>query len=190
VQKQAEAAAALRAWIAGRRAVLTADLRSGPPAWSQPRKASFCVDLAGDLEGVFATSFGTNRAPDIFRVGNGTLAGVYRRAQLLVRRVGSQAGYDRNAQADPWPVIDMTAEATNGTYYNVWIGVDPQRFADGASGPFDGEFAWGGAGLWNPQTQQWTYLGGFVGGRVELERAGLADGTPARGRFEARVIQW
>ena len=78
VQEQSEEAAALRSWIGGRRATLLADLRYGPRDWSEPRKTSFCVDLAGELEGEFATSFGTNRAPDIFRVGNGTLAGVYR----------------------------------------------------------------------------------------------------------------
>jgi hypothetical protein len=190
VRTQAEAAAALRTWIAGRRAVLMADLGNGPPEWSQPRKNAFCVDLAGDLEGVFATSFGTNKAPDIFVVGNGAVAGVYRKVTLSVRRVGSQAGYDRNAQVDPWPVIDITAEGTDGTSYNIWIGVNPQQFRDGASGPFDSTFAWGGVGLWNPRTWQWTYLGGFVGGKVELERASLADGAPVRGRFEARVIQW
>jgi hypothetical protein len=190
VQKQAEAAAELRRWVAERRAVLTADLQGGPREWSQPRKASFCVDLAGELQGTFATSFGSNRASDIFRVGNGSLAGVYRKAEVSVRRVGSQAGYDRNAQTEPWAVVDLTAEATNGTSYNIWIGVNPEQFKDGAAGAFDGKFAWGGVGLWNPQTRQWTYLGGFVGGRVELERASLADGAPVRGRFSAKVIKW
>jgi hypothetical protein len=187
---QATAVGDLRAWISGRRALLLADLQGGPPEWRQPLKESFCVDLAGSLEGAFSTSFGTNTAADIFRVGSGALAGQYRKATLSVRRVGSQAGYDKNAQQDPWPVVEITAEAADGTYYNVWVGVNPERFAAGTAGPFDGTYAWGGVGSWNPRTSQWTYLGGFVGGRVELDQAGLATGAPVSGRFAARVVKW
>ncbi len=190
VSAQAKAVDDLRAWIRGRRAVLLKDLEGGPPEWQQPLKQSICVDLAGEIEGAFGTSFGTNHDPDAFRTGNGALSGVYRRATLSIRRVGSQAGYDKNAQADPWPVVDITAEAADGTYYNVWIGVNPARFQADASGPFDSSFAWGGIGNWNPRTWTWTYLGGFVDGWVEVDRASLATGGPVSGRFRARVIQW
>jgi hypothetical protein len=187
---QAGAVDELRAWVRGRRGVLLKDLEGGPPEWQQPMKQSICVDLAGEIEGAFGTSFGTKGAPDAFRTGNGALAGVYRRATLSIRRVGSTAGYDTNAQADPWPVVDVTAEAADGTYYTIWIGVNPARFHAGASGPFDGTFAWGGLGNWNPRTWKWTYLGGFVDGWLEIDRAGLATGSPVAGRFRARVIAW
>ncbi len=187
---QARAVDDLRVWVRGRRAVLLEDLAGGPPEWQQPLKQSICVDLAGEIEGAFGTSFGTNREPDAFRTGNGALAGVYRRAPISVRRVGSQAGYDKNAQADPWPVVDLTAEAADGTYYDLWIGVNAARFQPGARGPFDGSFAWGGMGRWNPRTSTWSYLGGFVDGWVEIDRASVATGSPVSGRFRARVIQW
>lgn len=190
VAAQAKAVGELRVWVRERRAILLKDLEGGPPEWKQPLKQSICVDLAGEIEGAFGTSFGTNREPDAFRTGNGALAGVYRRVPLSVRRVGSQAGYDKNAQADPWPVVDLTAEAGNGTYYTLWVGVNPERFRAGESGPFDGTFAWGGMGSWNPTTQRWTYLGGFVDGWLEIDRAGLGPGSPVSGRFRARVIQW
>ncbi len=187
---QAAAVEDLRSWVRGRRAVLLKDLEGGPPEWSQPLKDSICVDLAGEIEGTFATTFGTNREPDAFRTGSGTIAGVYRQKTLVVRRVGAQAGYDKNAQADPWPVVDITAEATDGTYYTIWIGVSPERFQAGTSGLFDGAFAWGGMGQWNPRTWTWTYLGGFVDVGVEIDRAGLVPGSPVAGRFRARVIKW
>jgi hypothetical protein len=187
---QARAVDELRAWVRGRRAVLLKDLEGGPPEWQQPMKQSICVDLAGEIEGAFGTSFGTKGAPDAFRTGNGALAGVYRRTTLSIRRVGSTAGYDSNAQADPWPVVDITAEAADGTYYTIWIGVSPARFQAGASGPFDGTFAWGGIGNWNPRTWTWTYLGGFVDGWLEVDRASVAAGSPVAGRFRARVIAW
>jgi hypothetical protein len=187
---QAKAVEELRAWIRGRRAVLLQDLEGGPPEWTQPLKESICVDLAGEVEGAFATTFGTNREPDAFRTGNGTLAGSYRQKPLVVRRVGAQAGYDKNAQADPWPVVDITAEATDGTYYTIWIGIDPERFQAGARGAFDGTFAWGGMGHWNPRTWTWTYLGGFIDVGVEIDQAGLTPGSPVTGRFRSRVIKW
>ena len=187
---QAEAVSELRAWVAGRRGDLLKDLEGGAKEWRQPLKESICVDLAGDIEGAFSTSFGTNQEPDAFRTGDGALSGVYRRASLSIRRVGSMAGYDKNAQSNPWPVVDMSAEAADGTYYTLWVGVNPERFKPGESGPFDGTFAWGGMGNWNPRTSRWTYLGGFVDGRLEIDRASLTAGSPVAGRFRARVIQW
>jgi hypothetical protein len=187
---QEAAVAELRTWIRTRRGVLLKDLEGGPKEWSQPPKESICVDLAGEIAGAFGTSFGTNAVDDAFRTGSGALSGVYRRAPLSIRRVGSKAGYDRNAQTDPWAVVDLAAEASDGSSYTLWVGVNPERFGPGEAGPFDGVFAWGGIGHWNPRTSQWTYLGGFVDGWVELDRASLAEGAAVAGRFRARVIQW
>ncbi len=187
---QARAVEELRAWVRGRREVLVDDLEAGPPEWSQAPKESICVDLAGQVAGAFGTSFGTGAEDDAFRTGNGALSGTYRRATLAIRRVGAKAGPDRNAQADPWPVIDMTAEAADGTYYTLWVGVNPERFRPGEAGTFDGTFAWGGIGNWNPRTATWTYLGGFVDGSLQIDAAGLGGGAPVVGRFSARVIKW
>jgi hypothetical protein len=189
-ERQAAALESLKAWVRGRRGTLLKDLENGPQEWSQPLKESICVDLAGEISGAFGTSFGTNQVGDTFATGNGALSGAYRRRPLVVRRVGSQAGYDRNAASSPWPVVDLVAEAGDGTYYTLWVGVNPERFRAGETGSFDGTFAWGGIGNWNPRTVQWTYLGGFVDGTVELDRASLAAGEPVAGRFRARVIQW
>lgn len=187
---QEQAVEDLRAWVRGRRGVLLKDLENGPPEWTQPVKESICVDLAGEVDGAFGTAFGTNAENDAFRTGSGALSGLYRRVPLTVRRVGAKAGYDRNAAKDPWPVVDLVAEAGDGTYYSLWVGVNPERFRPGESGTFDGDFAWGGIGSWNPKTSRWTYLGGFVDGAVEIDRAALAEGAPVSGRFRARVIQW
>ena len=187
---QARAVEELRAWVKGRRGVLLKDLEAGPPEWSQAPKESICVDLAGQVAGAFGTSFGTGSEDDAFRTGNGALSGTYRRATLAIRRVGSKAGRDRNAQTDPWPVVDMTAEAADGTYYTLWVGVNPEQFRPGQAGAFDGIFAWGGIGNWNPRTATWTYLGGFVDGSLQIDAAGLGDGAPVVGRFTARVIKW
>ncbi len=190
LEKQAKAVDDLRGWIRGRRPLLLEDLRNGPPEWHQALKQSICVDLAGTIEGSFGTSFGTNRGLDIFRTGAGVLTGSYRRRPLGISFVGASAGYDTNAQLDPWAVVSLAGAANDGTRYDVWIGVNPERFRAGAAGPFDGKFAWGGMGNWNPTTWQWTYLGGFVDGWLDLDQAGLTAGAPVSGRFQAKVIKW
>jgi hypothetical protein len=193
----AEAAAAqalavdeLRTWVRGRRGLLLADLAGGPPAWAQPPKQSICVDLAGSLQATFATTFGTNTEPDLFRTGGGAVSGVYRKAPLSVVRVGAGAGLDKNAQENPWTVVDIVAEAADGRYYTIWLGLNPERLASGARGTFDDGFAWGGIGVWNPFNYTWTFMGGFVGGAVEITQGGQKAGEPLAGRFEATVIQW
>jgi len=180
----------LRDWVRGRRAVLVEDLAGGPPEWSQPLKQSICVDLAGTIEGGFGTTFGTGGASDIFATGTGALGLVYRRKQVAFWRVGAAAGLDRNATEDPWPVVDISGHATDDTYYTIWIGVNPEHFHAGGGGPFEGDFAWGGIGNWNPATWQWTYLGGFVNGGVELDQAAAVPGAPVSGRFRGMVIKW
>lgn len=180
----------LRDWVRGRRAVLLGDLAGGPPDWSQPLKESICADLAGTIEGGFGTTFGTGDTPDIFATGTGALGLEYRRKQVAFWRVGAKADFDRNAIEDPWPVIDINGHATDDTYYTIWIGVNPEQFHSGGGGPFDGWYAWGGIGNWNPATWQWTYLGGFVNGGVELDQAAAVPGAPVSGRFRALVIKW
>jgi hypothetical protein len=187
---QAAAVEDLRTWVRGRRAVLLADLANGPPEWSQPLPASICIDLLGDLAGSFATSFGTPEGADLFATGTGTLTGVYRRVPLSISRVGAGAHFDRNATEDPWPVVDLVGLGADGKFYNVWIGLNPQRLAPGARGTFDGEFAWGGIGNWNPVTYQWTFMGSFVEGSIEIGQAGVTPGDPVSGRFAATVVMW
>ena len=86
----------------------------------------------------------------------------------------------------------LSARFAGGTVSarDVWIAVNPEQFRGGTSGPFSSEYASGGLGRWIPRTQQWIYIGGFVSGRVELDQAGLAAGSPVTGRFSARVIRW
>jgi hypothetical protein len=188
---QALAVEELRKWVRGRRAVLLADLAGGPPQWAQPPKQSICVDLAGSIQVAFGTTFGTNQEPDAFRTGSGAVAGVYRRTPLSVGRVGAAAGLDKNDPEDPWTVVDIVAEATDGRLYTIWLGLNPERLAAGDTrGSFDDGFAWGGIGVWNPSTYTWTFMGGFVAGKVELDQAGQTPGAPLSGRFEGLVIQW
>jgi hypothetical protein len=187
---QAQAVESLRSWVRGRRAVLMENLRGGPPEWQQPLMASFCRNLVGSIEGTFATTFGTNMEPDSFLTGSGTITGTYWRTDLGIYRVGAQAGYDRNAQSAPWPVVTMTGLSNDGSSYDVSIAVNPEQFRDGTSGPFNSDHAWGSLGRWSPIARQWIFVGGFVSGRVELDQAGLAPGSPVTGRFTARVIRW
>jgi hypothetical protein len=182
---QAQAVDQLRAWISGRRAAILADLRNGPPDWQQTLKDTWCVDLAGRLEGSFATTFGSNAAPDAFRTGTGVINGTYRGHSLGIHTVGVQAGYHTDAQAQ-WVLVHLVGASTDATYYDVNIYVNPAQFRPGIQG-----YAGGELGNWNPATGRWSYMGGLVDGWLELDAASLQPGAPVSGRFKAiKVIRW
>jgi hypothetical protein len=104
--------------------------------------------------------------------------------------VGAWAGFDANAENNPWPVVDVHGYAADGTTYTLWVGVHPDRFHPGGVGVLGDDTAWGGIGQWNPATWTWTYLGGFVNGTVEIEEGAAVPGAPVRGRFRATVVAW
>jgi hypothetical protein len=191
VAAQAKAVADLRAWIAGRRTQLVADLQNGPPEWQQEPTPSACIANAGQVEGWFATTFDPSSNPfdNPFR-GTATINGTYRGRGLNIWRAGASAGYDPNAPTNPWPLVYLTGYSADGMSYNIGISVNPAQFRPGSAGRFDGVFAYGWMGSWNPWTWQWTYLGGFDGGRIELDAAGLQRGARVSGRFQGRVIRW
>jgi hypothetical protein len=179
-----------RNWVRTRRGILLADLEGGPPEWSQSMKDSICVDAAGTIEGSFATTFGTKDTGNIFATGGGGLSLVYRTQPITFWRVGAWAGFDANAENNPWPVVDVHGYAADGTTYTLWVGVHPDRFHPGGVGVLGDDTAWGGIGQWNPATWTWTYLGGFVNGTVEIEEGAAVPGAPVRGRFRATVVAW
>jgi hypothetical protein len=179
-----------RDWVRTRRGVLLADLEGGPPEWDGAMKDSICVDVAGNIEGSFATTFGTKDTGNIFATGSGALSLVYRQQPIQFWQLGAWAGFDANAESDPWPVIDVHGRAADGTTYTLWLGVHPDHFHSGGVGLLGGDTAWGGIGQWNPATWTWNYLGGFVNGTVELDQAAAVPGAPVRGRFRAMVVAW
>jgi hypothetical protein len=192
VPAAAKAMADLRTWIAGRRALLVADLQNGPPEWQQEPTASACIVNAGEVEGSFNTTFNPSVSPfdDPFR-GAAMFYGTYRGGGLNIFRAGASAGYDPNdTQVPRRPLVYLTGHSGNGLTYTIGIGVDPAQFAPGTSGRFDGVYAWGWMGSWNSWTWQWTYLGSFDSGQIELEAAGLQPGARVSGRFKGKVLRW
>ncbi len=188
---QAKSAADLRTWIAGRRALLVADLQNGPPEWQQQPMASACILDAGEVEGTFSTTFDPSASPydDPFR-GTATISGTYRNGGLSVWRAGASAGYDPNDEVPRWPVVYLTGYSTSGLSYTIGIRVNPSQFRAGSAGRFDGTYAMAWMGSWNPWAWQWTYMGSFDSGRMELDAAGLQRGAPVSGRFRAKVLRW
>jgi spore coat protein CotH len=188
---QARAVADLRTWIAGRRAVLLADLRDGPREWRQDPKKATCLDLAGTVSGSFATTFDPVSNPysnvDPFRRGTGVITATYRGRTLTFSRVGAFAGYEPN-DANRWPYVWLVGQSTDGNLYNIGIHVNPEQFRPGNAGPFDYAYARGWMSAWN--AGQSSYLGDLVNGRVEIDAAGLQPGSPVSGRFQASVARW
>ncbi len=192
---QAQAVERLRGWIRDRRAVLLADLENGPPEWRQDPWPSVCIADAGRIEGSFVTRFDPTASPfaqsDPFSLGNAILSVTYHGRGISFWRLGGVAGYNpSDPPATRWPLVWLTGQGQDGIWYNVGLGVAPAQFRPGTSGTFDGRYAWGGIWSWNPWTWQSSYLGGFDGGSLALDAAGIQRGARVSGRFQARVIRW
>ena len=180
----------LRTFIRGRRTVLLADLAGGPHVWNDPLRPEPCVDLLGQMDGSFGTSFGTLGRDD-FSNGTSRLAGTLRGRQVTTQFGGSTAGWDTNPSSNPpWPIVHLQVAGVDGLDYQLWIGVDPQYFISGANLSLDQGQAWGFVGYWNPATRAWTDGGSIANGQVRLDRAGLADGGAVSGRISGWVVQW
>ncbi len=190
---QAQAVAQLRSWIAGRRAVLLADLRNGPPEWRQEPDRATCLDLAGSVSGSFATTFDPASNPyggvDPFRRGTGVINASYRGRTLTFSRVGAFAGYEPDDDRR-WPFVWLVGEATDGNTYNFGIHVSPEQFRPGNAGPLDYEWGRGWMSSWNRSSWQSSYLGDLVNGPVALDAASVQPGAPVSGRFRATVARW
>ncbi len=194
LDQQAEEVEALRAWISGRRAVLLADLRNGPPAWQQELGQAWCAELLGKVEGWFTTTFDTLAANPLWRVysGTGDITGTFLGRALNIPSVGAAAGYSAGT-VDPWPSAYLRGFSGAQDRYQVTIWVNPELFRSGAVGPFANNlanFAGGSMELRNSTTWQVIEWGRLVGGRLELDAASVEPGAPVSGRFEALVARW
>jgi hypothetical protein len=182
----AEAVEGVREFVRTRRQIILEDLAQGPHRWEIPLRASPCVDLVGNLEGAFGTSFGTEHTP-ARETGSSNVRGALFGQQIYSVWGGATAGYDPNAPTEPWIIIHVFVCANDGTDYLIWFGIDPEHFAPVDA--LDDDYVWGWMGNWNPATQRWTDIGSILGS-FTLDQAAAQLGAPVSGRFSGIVVQW
>lgn len=181
-QEGSQAVAALKLFVQGRRAAITAEL-ADPPAWPDDLRAPLCAKPQGTITGALATTWGTLPIEDIFRTGTGALAiDSDTLPPLTFGAIGSKAGENPDA---PGRAELVLAAQVIGAGFVAIVFRTPLPPAPGER-PIEGA------------TEGWVYyleppdriqLIGFLGeGALVLEEAGASPDDPIEATFEAVLL--
>ncbi|MGK3992338.1 CotH kinase family protein [Sorangium sp. So ce1024] len=183
---------AIRGFVRGRRATITAELEPTPPEWTSPAPDSACMTEVGTLKGTFSTTWGSLAQMDTFATGTGTLDAAIPADDLQsAEAVGVAAGNDVSEPGLEF-VMDGRAQLMvvgafpDGKVRAIMFYVDPEVFADGGEGPFDWQSVFALAlDLSEPEP---VVTGLFGGGKIRFDEASMEPGAPVTGSFEATLL--
>ncbi|WP_437550880.1 CotH kinase family protein [Sorangium sp. So ce367] len=183
---------AVRSFVSGRRATITAEIAPTPPAWTFPQPAIACLTTVGTVKGTFSTTWGSLTEPDPFAAGTGTFDAAFPADDpQSAGTVGSAAGYE-GSEPGVESITSGRAQVTvvgsfpDGTVRALVFVVDPEIFAAGKEGPYDWQSVLAFA---LDFTQSEPALTGFFGdGKIHFDEASTEPGAPVTGSFEATVL--
>ncbi|WP_437964756.1 CotH kinase family protein [Sorangium sp. So ce260] len=183
---------AIRGFVSGRRAAITAEIAPTPPEWMFPPPATGCMATVGTMTGTFSTTWGSLAETDIFAAGTGTLdVAIPADDPQSAEAVGAAAGYEgseggseliMNGRAQ----ITIVASFPDGTVRALVFYVDPEVFTDGGEGPYDWQSVFAIAlDVTEPEP---VFTGFFGDGKLHFDKASMEPGAPVTGSFEATVL--
>ncbi len=170
--------------IESQRGAIEAELAGGAPEWTAPLRDPLCLEVIGQVDVSFDTTWGTGGAANPFATGTGTWAVSADGDQLNETDVGATAGDDPNA---PRALLQTFAALDDGTFAVVFLQVEPSRFHTGTQ-ELDFAGLFGGVFIYDPATLQLTLVGVLGEGTVALDEAGGASGDPVSGRITADLV--
>ncbi len=177
--------ASVRAFIAERRADLTAAIADGP-TWDAPLPGYPCFDVAATVSATFATTYGTLGTNNPFATGSGTFAITIDGVTTELTPVGASAGTDAGAAANQAGVIQIFGiRPSDGHILVLSIGSRPSALAPRTVdvGIFDG---YGAMYDYDPVADQASYAGLLLGS-VTLTAADDSAGAAVTGTLAANV---
>ncbi|WP_437578864.1 CotH kinase family protein [Sorangium sp. So ce887] len=183
---------AIRGFVSGRRATITAEIAPTPLAWMFPPPATGCMTTVGTMTGTFSTTWGSLAQADTFAAGTGTFdAAIPVDNPQSAGTVGAAAGYEGS---EPGSEVIMGERAQvsfvgsfpDGTVRVLVFYVDPEVFTDGGEGPYDWQSVFA---LALDYTESEPVFTGFLGeGKIHFDQASMEPGAPVTGSFEATVL--
>lgn len=183
---------AIRGFVSGRRAAITAEIEPTPPAWTFPPPASACMTTLGTMTGTFSTTWGSLAQMDPFATGTGTFeVAIPADNPQSTGAVGVASGYEApqpgfefimNGRAQ----VSIVGSFPDGTVRALVFYVDPEVFADGKDGPYDWQSVF--ALALDVTTPEPVFTGFFGGGKIHFDKASTEPGAPVTGSFEATVL--
>ncbi|HTN87369.1 MAG TPA: CotH kinase family protein [Sorangium sp.] len=184
---------AIRGFVSGRRAAVTAEIAPTPPEWMFPPPATACMATAGTVAGTFSTTWGSLAQMDPFAAGTGTFdVAIPEDNPQSAEAVGAAAGQDEAGLpgleffANGRAQLSIVGSFPDGTVRALVFYVDAEVFADGGEGPYDWQSVFALAfDLTEPEP---VVAGIFADGKLHFDKASMDPGAPVTGSFEATVL--
>ncbi|WP_438014214.1 CotH kinase family protein [Sorangium sp. So ce315] len=183
---------AIRGFVSGRRATITAEIEPTPPEWAFPAPDTACMTTVGTVKGTFSTTWGSLAQMDPFAAGTGMFdVAIPEDDPQSAEAVGVAAG---NETSEPGLAFVMNGSAQimivgtfpDGKVRALVFYVDPEIFADGGEGLFDWQSVFALAlDVTEPEP---VFTGFFGGGKIRFDEASMEPGAPVTGSFEATVL--
>lgn len=183
-----EDVAALRAFIAGRRAAIEAEL-AAPPDWPAPLREPICAKARGQVEGSFQTTWGTLAVDNLFLTGSGLLEFTSDALPPLdLGPTGAKAGEDLEGLPGRAQIAVASIVELGGVQAG-FVAIIIQTAMPLAAGvlPFDHRTT--EAYVYYVEAQDSAQFLGVLGdGALTLEAADVLNGASVSGTFEGTLF--
>lgn len=183
---------AVRSFVSGRRAAISAEIAPTPPAWPFPLPATSCMTTVGTMTGTFSTTWGSLAKMDPFATGSGTFdMAIPADKTESSAAVGAASGQEPAMGGFEFMIneraqISIVGSFPDGSVRALVFYVDPEVFADGKDAPYDWQSAFALAlDVTKPEP---VMIGFFGGGKIHFDKASMVPGAPVSGTFSADVL--
>ena len=170
--------------IETQRETIEEELAGGPPEWTSPLRDPICLDVIGQVDVTFDTTWGTVGAGNPFATGTGTWTVRADGDDLPETDVGATAGDDPDA---PRVLLQTIAALEDGTLAVVFLQVEPSHYHTGTQ-TIDWSGVFGALFIYDPPTMQLTLLGALGEGTVQMDEAGGTTGAAVSGHITADLV--
>ncbi|WP_434044263.1 MULTISPECIES: CotH kinase family protein [Sorangium] len=184
---------AVRSFVRGRRAVISAEIAPTPREWTYAPPAEGCLTPVATMTGTFSTTWGSLAEMDPFATGTGTLTVTLPEGEPQSSdAMGVASGYDTSMGGGPdfatsgRAQIMVVGSFPDGNVRALFFVVDPEVFAAGKDAPYDWQSAVAFAlDVTQPEP---VLIGLSGGGEIHFDEASMEPGAPVSGSFTVTVL--
>lgn len=184
---------AVRSFVRGRRAVISAEIAPTPPEWTYAPAAEGCLTPVATMTGTFSTTWGSLAEMDPFATGTGMFTVTLPEGEPQSSdAMGVASGYETLMGGGPDSVMSERAQIMvlgsfpDGNVRALVFIVDPEVFAAGKDAPYDWQSAVAFAlDVTQPEP---VFIGLSGGGEIHFDEASMEPGAPVSGSFTVTVL--
>ncbi|HZF52189.1 MAG TPA: CotH kinase family protein [Polyangiaceae bacterium] len=183
---------AVRSFVSGRRAVITAEIAPTPPVWPFPPSAGACMMTLGTVSGAFSTTWDSIAQMDPFATGTGMIdMAIPANMPQSSAAVGAASGMPPPMQGAEFLLggraqVSLIGSFPDGSARALVFYVDPEVFADGKEAPYDFQSVFGL--LMDVSKPEPVFIGIAGDGKLHFDKASMDPGAPVSGTFSATMF--